>query len=178
MTNPIKCQCERAKKGGAQCMIHNPPFEFLKPMQNEANFVQKGQTFECGHCKPFNYVVYPGIKSDCKCHTQNELEKLGQEHYDNCSNCQNESWRERYKIFIEDTREKDYDFRYGALPHRIEEIESFISSELNLAKQEGYEMGQKSIREVVEKYHRQNFGLIYKNTLADIGNEINKGLKI
>ena len=42
-----RCNCERAKNGGAQCMVHNPPFEFLKPV--ESNIIKEQELREEYH---------------------------------------------------------------------------------------------------------------------------------
>lgn len=59
-----------------------------------------------------------------------------------CKNCDvhspcaihsKETWQDRFDKFIEKTRDQDYDFRYGVLPHRIEAIKEFLNTEIQLA---------------------------------------------
>jgi hypothetical protein len=40
--NTNKCECERAKAGGAQCMVHNPPFPV--PTKEPANWEEEFDT--------------------------------------------------------------------------------------------------------------------------------------
>ena len=65
----LQCQCERAKKGGAQCMVHNPPFptkmpkfdiEYINPACDDCQFEGGDHQTECKHYVPTKWDIEKG----------------------------------------------------------------------------------------------------------------------